>query len=300
MNKVIILTDSTSDLSKEIIDKYDIKVIPLHVVFNEESYLDGLEINAENLYKHVDEKGYLPKTSATTPAEFIECFKKYIDEGYDIFYTGIGSKISSTYQNATIAVEEFPENRIFLSDSANLSTGIGLLVLKACKFRDQGMSAPQIKEEIDKLVPHVKVQFVIKTFDYLFKGGRCSSLTKLFGTVLRIKPMIVVRDGTLKVGKKTVGLMKKAVASMTNIFLEDLPNVDLDNVFITDSTCAEQSYEEIHAAFEKNGIYQKFENVYHTNAGCVVCSHCGPGTIGILYIMKEGLNDEKTLDQDAS
>ena len=112
--------------------------------------------------------------------------------------------------------------------------------------------------------------------------------------------MIVVRDGTLKVGKKTVGLMKKAVASMTNIFLEDLPNVDLDNVFITDSTCAEQSYEEIHAAFEKNGIYQKFENVYHTNAGCVVCSHCGPGTIGILYIMKEGLNDEKTLDQDAS
>lgn len=293
MNKVLICTDSTCDLSNDIINQHNIKIIPLHITFGEKSYDDRIDINLAELYERVENTGEMPKTAACSPNEFVKFLKPYINDGYDIFYTGIGSGLSTTYQSICIAMKEFPEGRIFASDSQNLSTGIGLLLLKACKYRDRGLSAKEIKERIDSLVPHVKVQFVIKTLDFLHKGGRCSSLTKIFGTMLRIRPMIVVRDGKLKVGKKVVGLMKKAVAVMTNTFIKDLPNIDLDNVFITNTTASDASYEEINASFEKYGVANKVKNIYHTTAGCVIGSHCGPGTIGILYIMKGDMNDEE-------
>lgn len=297
MNKVLILTDSTCDLTKELIEQYDIKVIPLHINFGEESYDDGKDITLSQLYEKVEAANVMPKTAACAPGEFIEFLEPYIEQGYDIFYTGIGSKLSTTYNSFQIAAEEFPEGRCFSSDSGNLSTGIGLLVLKACKYRDQGMSAEEIKKRIDTRVPRVKSQFVVRTLDYLHKGGRCSSLAKIFGSMLRLRPMIVVRDGGLKVGKKTIGLMKKAVGVMTDMFVEDFANIDTDFVFVTNTTDSDQSYAEIEATFKQLGVYGKVKNVYHTEAGCVIGSHCGPGTIGILYIMKSELDDEE-LDDD--
>ena len=156
-----------------------------------------------------------------------------------------------------------------------------------------GMSAKEIQERIERRVPRVKAQFVVKTLDYLHKGGRCSSLTKIFGTVLRIRPMIVVREGKLKVGKKIIGLMKKAVGVMTNMFINDYPNIDPEFVFITHTTECDQSYAEIDAQFKELGVYDKVKHVYRTEAGCVIGAHCGPGTIGILYIMKDELEDEE-------
>ncbi len=293
MNKVIICTDSTCDLSEELIKKHDIKIIPLHITFGEESYDDMINIKIDELYERVESTGEMPKTAACSPNEFVKFLKPYIEEGYDIFYTGIGSTLSTTFQSLHIATEEFPEGRIYASDSQNLSTGTSLLLLKACKYRDKGLSAKEIKERIDAKVPHVKAQFVIKTLDYLHKGGRCSSVTKIFGSMLRIRPMIVVREGRLKVGKKTIGLMKKAVAVMTDMFLKDLPNIDLENVFITHTSGSDASYQEIDQKFKECGIYEKVKNVHHTTAGCVIGSHCGPGTIGILYIMKDELNDDE-------
>lgn len=293
MNKVIICTDSTCDLSEELVKQYDIKIIPLHITFDDKSYDDRIDINLEELYERVETTGEMPKTAACSPSEFIKFLKPYIEEGYDIFYTGISSNLSTTYQSLCIAMEEFPEGRIYASDSKNLSTGIALLLLKACKYRDRGLSAKEIKERIDAIVPHVKVQFVIKTLDYLYKGGRCSSLTKIFGTMLRIRPMIVVREGKLKVGKKVIGLMKKAVSVMTEMFINDLPNIDLENVFITNTTSSDVSYQEIDQRFKECGVYDKVKNIYHTTAGCVIGSHCGAGTIGILYIMKGDLKDEE-------
>lgn len=293
MNKVIILTDSTCDLSQEIIKEYDIKVIPLHITFGDESLDDGVDIKLPELYKRVEEDNVMPKTAACAPGEFIEFMEPFINDGYDIFYMGIGGKLSTTYNSFQIAAEEFPEGRCYSSDGSNLSTGTGLLVLKACKYRDNGMSAKEIKERIDRRVPRMKAQFVVRTLDYLHKGGRCSSLTKIFGTVLRIRPMIVVREGKLKVGKKIIGLMKKAVGVMTDMFIEDLPNIDPEFVFITHTTECEQSYNEIDAKFKELGVYDKVKHVYETEAGCVIGSHCGPGTIGILYLMKDELEEEE-------
>lgn len=292
MNKVLIVSDSTCDLSSELLAQYDIKTIPLHVNFTNESYLDTVEINSIQLIEKVKEKNEIPKTAAVSPNEFITFLKPYIDEGYDIFYTGLGSSLSTTYQSFMIAKEEFPEGRLYASDSCNLSTGIGLLLLKACKYRDLGYSAKDIKTEIDKIVPRVRVQFVLKTLDYLYKGGRCSAMKQIIGTVLRLRPMIVVRDSKLKVGKTNIGLMKNAVGNMANLFIKDLNNIDTEFVFITDSYNSEQSISVIDNEFNKNNVFNIVEHVYRTKAGSVITSHCGPGCIGILYILKGNIKED--------
>lgn len=297
MNKVLILTDSTCDLTPEIIKEYDIKVIPLHITFGEKSYDDGKDITLPELYQKVEEEKIMPKTAACAPGEFIEFLEPYIEEGYDIFYCGIGSGLSTTYNSYQIASEEFDEGRCYSVDGSNLSTGTGLLVLKACKYRDMGMSAKEIKERLERRAPRVKAQFIVKSLDYLHKGGRCSSVVKILGGALRLRPMIVVRDGKLKVGKKIIGLMKKAVGVMTDMFINDLPNIDPEFVFITHTTECEQSVADIEATLKAHGVYEKVKHVYETNAGCVIGSHCGPGTIGILYLMKDELETEE-LDED--
>ncbi|MBQ4570193.1 MAG: DegV family protein [Bacilli bacterium] len=293
MNKVLILTDSTCDLTQEIINEYNIKVIPLHINFGEESFDDGVDIKLPELYERVESENVMPKTAASAPGEFIEFLEPYIEEGYDIFYVGIGGKLSTTYNSFQIAAEEFDEGRCYSVDGSNLSTGTGLLILKACKYRDSGMSAKEIKERLERRVPRVKSQFVVKSLDYLHKGGRCSSVVKILGGALRLRPMIVVREGKLKVGKKIIGLMKKAVGVMVDMFAKDLPNIDPEFVFITHTTECEQSVAEIDAKFKELGVYDKVKHVYETEAGCVIGSHCGPGTIGILYLMKDELEEEE-------
>lgn len=280
-NKVLITSDSTCDLSAELIEKYNVKIIPLHINFGEESYNDNVDINLEKLYKLVDEKNELPKTAAASPGEFYNFFKQYIDEGYDIFYTGIGSKLSISFQNAVMISKEF-EGRVFCVDSANLSTGIGLIVLKACSLRDKGLSAKEIAEEITDIVPRVKAQFVVDTLDYLYKGGRCSGTARFLSSVLSIKPMIVVRHGQMTVGKKFIGSLKKSVYGMTKLFLNDVEHLDPEFVFITHTFASDK------AKYIKELIKDvKIDNLYETIAGCVVGSHCGPNTIGILYILKD-------------
>lgn len=281
MNKVVILSDSTCDLSAELIQKYDVKILPLYIMFNDGSYKDNEEIKLEGLYKKVEETNELPKTSAATLRDFQKCFKHYIEQGFDIVYISIGSALSSTYQNSLIVSEEFA-GHVYCIDSGNLSTGIGLLVLKACTFRDQGLSAKEIYEKVLDIIPRLKVQFVVETLEYLHKGGRCSGTTRFISTLLNIKPMIVVREGRMFVGKKFIGSMKKAISGMVKLFLNDVEHLDPEFVFITHTL-----------AFDKVTYIRelikdvKIENLYDTVAGCVIGSHCGKGTIGILYILKD-------------
>lgn len=284
MNKVAILSDSTCDLSKELLEQYNIDIVPLHVSFDEESYQDGVDITLEELYDKAEKFDKLPKTSAPSQGEMTAFFKKYIDNGYDIVFTGISSKMSATYQIACLVKEELASDRIFVVDSGNLSTGIGLLLLKAAKFRDMGYTAEKIANELEKIVPRVKVQFVIDTLEYLYKGGRCSSVSYAFSKVLRIKPMIVVREKTMQVGNKFVGSITRAQAGMTKIFLNDFKKIDKEFVFITHT----MSYDGVN--YIKNAISNvssQIEHLYETVAGCVIGSHCGKNTIGILYIMKD-------------
>lgn len=281
MNKVIIMSDSTCDLSQAIIDEHNIKLIPLYVSFNEETYEDRVNITTKKLYELVDEKGILPKTSAPSTGVFHEFFKPYIDKGYDIVYIGISSKLSSTIQSAIIAAREFEEGRIQIVDSMNLSTGIGLLVLKAVKFAATGDSALTIAEKVNKIIPKIETAFVIDTMEYLYKGGRCSGIANFVGTMLKIKPIIHVVDGGMIVGAKPRG-RKKAYELLLDKIYADKNKLDPDFVMVTHSL----NYEA--AKYLKDEINKKLNitNLYETTAGCVISSHCGRGTIGILYITK--------------
>jgi len=280
MNKVLITTDSTCDLSDSILDAYHIKIIPLYVNFNDESYVDRVDITTEQLYELVDTKGILPKTSAPSTGQFIKFFKPYIDEGYDIVYIGISLKLSSTLQSAQIAASEFDKGRIHIVDSMNLSSGVGLMALKAAQFAQMGLEAKEIVNKVIALVPKVETAFVIDTMEYLYKGGRCSGIANLVGTLLKIKPIIHVVDGGMIVGAKPRG-RTKAYELLINKINNDKDKLDLDFVMVTHSLNFEA------AKFIKEGLnHLNITNLFETTAGCVISSHCGKGTIGILYITK--------------
>ena len=285
-NKVIIIADSTTDLPKEYLEENNIKILPLHVSFpgDDQDYLDGINLDAETIYKTVERIGNTPKTGAANANQFIEFFKPYIDEGYDVIYTGIGSSLSSSYQNAMIAIQEFPEGRIEVVDSLNLSTGTGLLVCKMVDFRNEGDDVHEIARKVRELVPLVSAKFCIDRLDYLYKGGRCSGMTKLFAHLLNLHPIAKVIDGKLTVYKTPRGKYRKAVDCQIDEFKEDLSNMDLTRVFVTDSghMDGEDNY-----VIEELSKYIDPSKIIHTRAGCVISSHCGPKTIGILYILKE-------------
>lgn len=283
MKRVAIVSDSTCDLSKELIEANDIYIIPLYVNFKNKSFKDGVDIGPRILYNLVEEEGELPKTAAASPQDFSNVFGKLLAEYEEVFYTGISSKMSSTLQNAILARNLLEaEDRIFLLDSMNLSTGIGLLLLKACKFRDAGMGGAEILERLSKIVPQVRSQFVIPTLDYLYKGGRCNALSHFFGKVFKIKPVIVVRNGTMDVGKKPRGNMHYALDKMLEYLAEDLKDIDRDCIFITDSIAPDSNAYLTAKVKEMVGDIP----IHFTTAGCVISSHCGEGTIGVLYIKK--------------
>ncbi len=284
MKRVLILTDSTADLSKQLREKRMIYSLPLRVIFGEDEYRDGIDLTTKELYDIVDDKRELPKTTAISPGQFVSFFESYLDQGYEIIYVGIGSKISGTYQSAVIAKETIASDDIYLVDSMNLSSGIGLLVLKAADYRDQGLNAAAIKTKLDVLATKVRSQFAIKTLDYLHKGGRASGTAKLVGSVLGIKPIIQVRHGILDVYKKPMGKMSRALDIMLKDFFKEIDkqNVDLDYVMIT------HSYADKQAAYmiDKVKAYTHPKTMIENHAGCVISSHCGPGTIGILYMVR--------------
>lgn len=283
MNKVKIIVDSTVDLTKELYEEFDLAVLPLDVNFGTDTFKDGVDITPDQLYERVKQFGELPATAAPAPNRYETIFKEYVDKGFDIVFMGIGSGFSTAMQNAFIAMQELPENRVYLVDSRNLSSGTGLLAMHAARMAKAGASAADIKKELDSLVPLVSSKFAVETLEYLHKGGRCSGASKLFGHIFHIHPIISVVNGGMIVTKKPRGLMKVAINEMVNELKSDLPNVLQDDVMITHSGCAKDvvdyCYEEV-----KKLVDPKCIKI--TRAGCVVSTHCGPGTIGILYIKK--------------
>lgn len=282
MNKVVIMTDSTCDLSKELIESRKIHVVPLYVNFGDLSYRDGIDLTTPELYAKVDELGFLPKSSAVSPGEFVNQFTPWIEDGYDIVCITIGSKLSGTFQSAIIAKDMVDSNRIHVVDSNNLSTGVGLVVLKGCDLRDQGLDAFAIKQALDEIAPRVRSQFAIQTMDYLYKGGRCSALSAFLGGVLAIKPIIQVNNGKLDVYKKAIGKMTRALDIMLEDYQALYDQIDSDYVMVTHSI-ADKS-----AAYMMERIHEigMPKALIETQAGCVISTHCGKGTIGILYILK--------------
>lgn len=280
---VRIITDSTNDLDPKTIAEKDIMVLPLYVNFSDSSYQDGVNITTPELYQLVEQKNELPKTAAISIQTFLETFQRIVEEGDEIVFTGISKQMSRTYENAVLAAQEINPDKIWIVDSMNLSTGIGLLVLKACKYRDAGMTAKEIANQLNEDNKRVLSQFAIERMDYLYKGGRCSGMAKLFGTLLKIKPIIAVRDGKMHVARKPHGRMRVALDVMIEQLRGDLERLDRDVVVITHSLAFE------YCEYMEKKIKEFLPDVpvLCTVAGCVISSHCGQGTIGVLYMVKE-------------
>lgn len=285
MNKVKIICDSTIDFTKEMYEKYDIEVAPLNVAFKQEEtvYLDGINIDCESLYQKVEKYKETPKTSAVNVGTWVELYNKYIELGYDILVMTISSELSSCFQNANIAAGEFEEGRIFVVDGKSLSTGSGLLVLKMVEYRDQNLSAKEIFEKVSLLAPKVNAKFCLDRLDYLHNGGRCSGLSMLVAHALHIHPVLKLINGKIIVYKKVRGFYSKAMDEQIEELKNNIENVDTSHIFITASNNPSEDVDYI-----KNKLIEFIpeENIIITYAGCTICSHCGPKTIGILYLSK--------------
>lgn len=274
-----ILADTCSDLSKDLLDQFKIDLIPLNVFINNRSYLDGIEISRDQLFDYVNQTGQLPKTSAP----IVEIMTKFLDREGDVIYISIGSALSATYQTAMLAKNSLPGRNIFIVDSKNLSTGIGHLVVRAAELRDQGLPLEEILAEINFMIPRIRTSFVIDTLDYLYMGGRCSAMQHIVGSLLKIRPIIEVRqDGSLGVREKIGGSRKKALSALIEDFQRNASQINPHRVFITHTGCdsdAEYIRDEISRLLP-------IENLNITYAGSTISSHCGPDTIGILYVLR--------------
>ena len=281
MNPVVIFGDSTLDLGKDLYKKFNIQIVPLIVREGENVYHDGVDIEPDELYKMVEKNKKLPQTASEGPGAYINAFEPWINKGYDVVYVGIGSQLSSNQSSVNIAAGEFPEGRVYLIDSENLSSASGLLAMKCCKLRDEGKSAKEIQEEVQKLSPLVIGQFCVETLDYLHKGGRCNGLTMLIGNLLHIHPVLRVVNGKLIVYKKIRGKTSKCIDDQVEMMKEDMPNIDMDNIMITSAGADE---EVIKYFYDQVAQIVDPSVIRITRAGCVISSHCGYGTIGLLYI----------------
>lgn len=279
--RVKIISDSTCDLSQDLIQKYDIGIVPLIVTMDNQEFLDGITITPADIFAHVASGGSLCSTAARGVAVYQEEFAKYTKEYDGIIHIDIGSGFSSSYQNACIAAEDFDNVRVI--DSQNLSTGHGLVVLKACDLAQTAKDLDELKSQLDDYASRVEASFLLDRLDYMVKGGRCSGAAALGANLLSLKPCIEVKDGKMVVVKKYRGHIEKCMASYVKDRLAGRENLDDERIFITHTDVSKESLEAT-----INGVrqYGNFKNVYETVAGCTVSCHCGPGTMGILFVRK--------------
>lgn len=283
MDNFVLVTDSTSDLAPEMIREHDIRVVPLKVVFGNEVLEDGNQCNGELLFQKVRESGVLPTTSAASPGDFAHVFEDIVKEGKKALYIGISSDLSSTLQSAKIAADDLPEGTVEIVDSRNLSTGIGILVMKAAELRKQGKSLSETAETIRGLTDKVRTAFVIETLEYLYKGGRLNALSHLVGSMLKIRPLVAVQEGKMIVSEKIRGSVKKGFDVMLDRVLAEKNRIDSSLVFVTHADAAEAAGQ-LKAALEQEMPDARFAV---TKAGSVISTHCGPGTAGIIYLEKD-------------
>lgn len=279
--RVIIASDSTSDLSPELREKYDIRILPLGVSFGDTKFTDGVDIDPEYIYDRYALNKELPKTSAINIDESTEFFKKLTEDGSEVVMFTISSEMSSTFNNARLAAEEV--GNVHVVDSRNLSTGSGLLVLAAAEMALDGYSAKDIAEKSRELASFVDASFVIDSLEFLHKGGRCSSLAAFGANLLSLKPCINVKEGKMGVGKKYRGKFEVILEQYIKERLANVEDIETKRVFITHAGCADAIVNKCVDVVKKLNI---FDEVLITRAGCTVSSHCGRNTLGVLFIRK--------------
>lgn len=286
MQKVKILTDSTSDLlhgASDLLERLDISIVPLNIILGESSYKDGVEITPAEIFRWADEHKTTPKTSAVSLGDMVEAFRPHAEEGRDIVFISISGEMSATNSVAAMAAEEFPNIHIEVVDSRSLSTGIGMQALYAGELAQLGLGAAEIASRLRATTDQVRASFLVDTITYLYRGGRCTAVQAFGATALRLKPEIVVTDGKMHPAGKFRGSAIKAYPKYVENHLDELRKADPRRVFITYS--AGTSQEVIDAVRAMLEGLNHFEAIVTTVAGGVISSHCGPGTLGVLYHM---------------
>lgn len=276
-----ILSDSTCDLSQAILEQHNISLVPLTVIKDSKEYKDGVTITPAEIFAHVAAGGDLCSTSANSVGEYEEQFTKYASTYDGVLHINIGSGFSSCYQNACIAAQDFDNVKVV--DSMNLSTGQGLVVLEACRLAKECASLEELHEKVQAFTEKVEASFLIDKLNYLAKGGRCSAAAALGANLLNLKPCIDVKDGKMGVSKKYRGKYNKCLAAYVQEKLADRDDIRRDVLFVTKTSVTDEEYAAVMEAVKEFG---HFETVYETNAGCTVSCHCGPETLGVLFVRK--------------
>ena len=274
-----ITSDSTCDLSPELLQRYNIRLLPLYVNMDGKTLRDGVDVRPDDIYAHVSAGGGLPKTAAVNLADYVRMFTELSAQNDFVIHICISLDFSCCYQNAKLAAADF--DNVYVVDSRNLSTGHGLVVLEAERMARAGMAPDEIVAALQELTGRVEASFLLSRLDYIVKGGRCSAVTALGANLLNLKPCIEVRDGKMQVVKKYRGSFAKCLAHYVKDRLDGRPELRRDRLFITYTPVEPDCLEAVRTAAQQ---YGHFQEVYETSAGCTVSCHCGPGTLGVLFI----------------
>lgn len=280
MAKTVIMTDSTVDLSRELIEKYEIEVIPLTIVMDDKNYFDGTEVSAEEIIEWSNKNKTTPKTASAGIEQVIEALKPHKEAGDDVIYIGISEDMSTTCNVIRLAAADLEYDRVFVINSMNLSTGVGLQVLRASEYVKEGKSTEEVYDLIYNAREKVRASFVVETLTFLARGGRCSSVSALLANTLQLRPRIEVKDGKMGVGTKYRGKTKKVLLTYAEDMKEDLLKADKRRVFVTHSP---MDHELVQPILDYLKDLNYFDEILETNAGGVITSHCGPATLGILF-----------------
>ena len=279
--RIKVLSDSTCDLSAQLLEAYDITLVPLTVVKGDEQFKDGVTITPADIFAHVAAGGNLCSTAAVSIGEYEDLFAHYSADYDGIVLINIGSGFSACHQNALLAAEDFPNVRVI--DSQNLTTGQGLVALKACQLAKTATDLDALADELRSYTEKIEASFLVEKLDYLVKGGRCSSAAALGANLLNLKPCIEVKNGKMAVSKKYRGNYAKCLANYIKERLDGREDIDFDTLFVAHTVIADDCHQAVAEAVKAHG---HFENIYDTVAGCTVSCHCGPGTIGIIFVRK--------------
>ena len=288
--KILLSADTPCDIGDELKERYHVSLFPLHIILNDKQYTDGLDISSAELYQAWWSQKQLPRTAAINPEEYEAYFVDYLNQGYDIIHISLGSGLSSSCANAMIAAKALKgKGNVYVIDSCSLSTGFGLLVCEAGERIKAGMPIDQIAEEVTALAPDTRASFVLDTLEFMRAGGRCSSIMQIGAALMNLKPTILVkndRQGSMVVGKKYMGRLAPMLMKYVDDQLKGRTDLILDRVFITHSGMDDPAI--IDHVVERIRELQPFREIFVTQASCTISCHCGPNTLGVLFLTKPG------------
>ena len=289
-HKIVLSADTPCDIGEELKARYAVSLYPLHIILDEKQYTDGYDITSAELYEAWWKHKLLPRTAAINPEEYQSYFQAFLDQGLDVIHISLGSGISSSHANALIAANALKDSgNVYVIDSSSLSTGFGLLVCEAGERIKAGLPAKQIVEEVSALTQDTRASFILDTLEFMRAGGRCSSITQIGAALVNIKPTILVkndRQGSMVVGKKYMGKLAPSLMKYVDDQLKDRNDLILDRVFVTHSGMDDPTT--IDRVVARIKELQPFQEIFVTQASCTISSHCGPNTLGVLFLTKPG------------